>query len=120
MKIMIIATRPGSENSVSEWIKSEHEVVVCRSDEEAKRVLSSTSFDIVLSADAGPSASSNVVALPFTLGLTEQVEALEERLVNEAMAKTGHNQVKAAKLLKITRGALQYKLKKYAKLPLAA
>ena len=52
-------------------------------------------------------------AMMHSMGLTEHLEALEARLVKEAMAQAGHNQVKAAELLRITRGALQYKLKKY-------
>jgi DNA-binding protein Fis len=36
-------------------------------------------------------------------------------LVRAAMEQTGNNQIKAAQLLGITRGALQYKLKKYMK-----
>jgi DNA-binding NtrC family response regulator len=46
-------------------------------------------------------------------GLTEVLEECEARLVSQAMETTGHNQVKAAEILRITRGALQYKLKKY-------
>ena len=47
-------------------------------------------------------------------GLTELLEDLEGRLVKDAMEQAGNNQVKAAEILKITRGALQYKLKKYS------
>lgn len=45
--------------------------------------------------------------------LTEITEELESALIQEAMARSQHNQIKAAELLGITRGALQYKLKKY-------
>ncbi len=46
-------------------------------------------------------------------GLTERIEELEQSLIQQAMEQTHHNQVRAAERLKITRGALQYKLKKY-------
>ncbi len=45
--------------------------------------------------------------------LNETLESLEARILRQVMSETGHNQVKAAERLKITRGALQYKLKKY-------
>jgi len=51
--------------------------------------------------------------LVTSLNLTVSVEALERRLISQAMERTGNNQVKAADLLQITRGTLQYKLKKY-------
>ncbi|MBI3542618.1 MAG: helix-turn-helix domain-containing protein [Deltaproteobacteria bacterium] len=50
-------------------------------------------------------------------GLPEILDEIEERLVAAAMARTGNNQIRAAELLRVTRGALQYKLKKFAKGP---
>ena len=46
-------------------------------------------------------------------GLNGYLDAMDERIIREAMAATGDNQVKAGKLLKTSRGSLQYKLKKY-------
>lgn len=84
---------------------------------------SGSSTDAVKSADQDQAAPNNVVAFPARQGtdLYAQVEALEERLILEAMTATGNNQVQAARRLGITRGALQYKLKKLAsKIPRAA
>jgi len=46
-------------------------------------------------------------------GLKENLEQFESRLVHSAMEQAGHNQVRAARILRISTGALQYKLKKY-------
>ena len=46
-------------------------------------------------------------------GLMEKLEAIESKLVFLAMEQARQNQIRAAHLLKISRGALQYKLKKY-------
>lgn len=46
-------------------------------------------------------------------GLMEKLEAIESKLVFLAMEQARQNQIRAAQLLKISRGALQYKLKKY-------
>jgi len=45
--------------------------------------------------------------------LTEQVEALEKRLIFDALQESGGNQTKAGKLLGITERNLRYKLQKY-------
>ncbi len=45
--------------------------------------------------------------------LTDQVEALEKRLIFDALKKTSGNQTKAGKLLGISERNLRYKLKKY-------
>ena len=54
------------------------------------------------------SQSVSLQNLPEDLSL----EAMEERFIREALKKTGGNQRKAAKLLKISRDALRYRLKK--------
>jgi DNA-binding NtrC family response regulator len=46
-------------------------------------------------------------------GLDEVLEELEKSMILTAMQTAKGNQVKAAEALKLTRGALQYKLKKY-------
>ena len=46
-------------------------------------------------------------------GLQEQVEALEIRLIQEALLRCGGNQSKAARQLEITERKLRYKLQKY-------
>ena len=45
--------------------------------------------------------------------LTEQVEALEKRLIYDALKKTNGNQTQAGKLLGLTERNLRYKLNKY-------
>jgi DNA-binding NtrC family response regulator len=45
--------------------------------------------------------------------LNEQVEALEKRLIYDALKESGGNQTKAGKLLGITERNLRYKLQKY-------
>jgi len=45
--------------------------------------------------------------------LRDSVEALEKRLIGEAMAKASDNQTKAAELLGMSERMLRYKLKKY-------
>lgn len=124
MRILIIGNNTKSEEEFRTVFGHSHEVVVCTDDQEAQKVGNSMQFDVVFYAQASVGKGSNVVAFPtgtsLTTGLTEQLDSLEERLVNEAMNKTGGNQVQAAKLLKVTRGALQYKLKKYTKPKAAA
>ncbi|MBI3557768.1 MAG: DNA-binding response regulator [Deltaproteobacteria bacterium] len=66
-------------------------------------------------ATAHGSEGDRAVAQLASRGLTNLVEELEARLVLEAMNRTRNNQIRAAEILKITRGALQYKLKKYVK-----
>ncbi|MBK9096876.1 MAG: sigma-54-dependent Fis family transcriptional regulator [bacterium] len=45
--------------------------------------------------------------------LTDRVEALEKRLIYDALQQSGGNQTKAGKLLGLTERNLRYKLKKY-------
>jgi two-component system response regulator AtoC len=47
------------------------------------------------------------------LDLEKQVEALEKRLLAQALAEAGDNKAKAARLLKVSERTLWYKLKKY-------
>lgn len=49
----------------------------------------------------------------FEVGLIDSLENLERELLKSAMSKTKNNQIKAAEILQIKRGTLQYKLKKY-------
>jgi DNA-binding NtrC family response regulator len=44
---------------------------------------------------------------------TEDVDGLERKLIEQALEKTGGNQVRAAGLLDITRDALRHRMKKY-------
>jgi PAS domain S-box-containing protein len=56
--------------------------------------------------------SNGTIALPFTgepMSLVEQ----ERRLLVQALEKTGGNQTQAARLLRITRDTLRYKMKKF-------
>jgi len=49
----------------------------------------------------------------LTGSLTEQVEALEKRLIYDALQKSNGNQTQAGKLLELTERNLRYKLQKY-------
>ncbi|MCK5683222.1 sigma-54-dependent Fis family transcriptional regulator [bacterium] len=51
--------------------------------------------------------------LPVGESLNDAVEEMESKLIMQAMQKCDGNQSKAAKLLKIKRGTLIYKMKKY-------
>ncbi|MBK5290605.1 MAG: sigma 54-interacting transcriptional regulator [Acidobacteriia bacterium] len=51
--------------------------------------------------------------VPQSLGLGISLEENERRLVQQALEETDGNQTKAAKLLKVTRDTLRYKMKKY-------
>ena len=50
---------------------------------------------------------------PDERGLESAVDAYEEKLIHAALEKTRYHRSRAAKLLKLTRRALQYKLKKH-------
>jgi len=54
-----------------------------------------------------------VLPMPETGTLVEQVEALEKKLIYDALTEVGGNQTKAGKLLGLTERNLRYKLKKY-------
>ncbi|MBI3558665.1 MAG: hypothetical protein HY074_20550 [Deltaproteobacteria bacterium] len=100
-------------------ISGSHEVVVAQNEQDARRAREQITFDRVVRLDEERPAQSNVVAFPGQTAsqntdLNAQVDELESRLITEVMAATGNNQIKAAARLRITRGALQYKLKKYA------
>ncbi|RDL45732.1 sigma-54-dependent Fis family transcriptional regulator [Marinomonas piezotolerans] len=53
------------------------------------------------------------VQADFNLTLEQQVQALELRLINQAMAKTGGNKTQAAKLLGLSRQGLIKKVERY-------
>ena len=52
-------------------------------------------------------------ALPEDLNLDQAVEALETRLITEALRRGGGNKTRAAQLLQISERSVWYKLKKY-------
>ena len=63
-----------------------------------------------------PSARLSVAespALPESLSLPQAVEHLEKELIAKALAGTGDNKAKAARILDISERALWYKVKKY-------
>lgn len=106
-------------------VTGSHHVQIAADEHEASRLKQAHSFDKVIHLEdqklplrAAEPTENNVVAFPGgggkKLDLNAQVDALEEKLVREAMEATGNNQVQAARLLGITRGALQYKLKRIA------
>lgn len=51
--------------------------------------------------------------LDITKGLHHLLETIEYQLIFKALAETAYNQAKAARILNISRGALQHKLRKY-------
>ncbi|MFH0959273.1 MAG: sigma-54 dependent transcriptional regulator [Pseudomonadota bacterium] len=46
-------------------------------------------------------------------GLMDALDAIEEKMIRDALKKAGHVQAQAAKILGISRSNLQYKMKKY-------
>jgi two-component system, NtrC family, response regulator len=46
-------------------------------------------------------------------GLADTLDAIEERMIRQALSKSGNVQAQAAKILGISRSNLQYKMKKY-------
>lgn len=46
-------------------------------------------------------------------GLSDTLDAIEERMIGQALKRSGHVQAQAAKMLGISRSNLQYKMKKY-------
>ena len=46
-------------------------------------------------------------------GLADTLDAIEERMIRQALKKVGNVQAQAAKILGISRSNLQYKMKKY-------
>jgi two-component system response regulator AtoC len=68
---------------------------------------------IAVRGSGSPHADSNgSMSMPFTgepMSLVEQ----ERRLLVQALEKTGGNQTQAARLLRITRDTLRYKMKKF-------
>ena len=65
-------------------------------------------------ASAAPAADARAETPPEgTLGLREQVEAVERSLIGRTMAEVGGNQSEAARRLGLSRGSLIVRLKKY-------
>jgi len=60
-----------------------------------------------------PSQASDTELVANTLALPLAVEALERRMISEALAKTQGNKSKAAKLLEISERSLWYKISQY-------
>src|SRR5258706_12231414 len=65
-----------------------------------------------------PDAGDSSVAAAEDLSIKRRGRALEERLIRLALARTRGNRTRAARLLELSRRALQYKLKEYAVDPL--
>jgi len=55
----------------------------------------------------------NGVDVDYSQGLNPLVECYESGIIDTALRKAGGSQVKAAKLLKVNRSTLQYKIQKY-------
>lgn len=72
----------------------------------------------LLPPEISGASPNNVVPINVTneesFGLDESLERLERKLIEDAMTKADGNQTQAAAILKISRGTLQYKLKKFA------
>lgn len=59
------------------------------------------------------SAASLDVGLQESAGLMDALDAIEEKMIRDALRKAGNVQAQAAKILGISRSNLQYKMKKY-------
>ncbi len=59
--------------------------------------------------------NSDIISKGLTdnIGLTERVEHLEKEIIRQALEECSFNQVKTSERLRINRGTLQYKMKKY-------
>jgi DNA-binding NtrC family response regulator len=64
-------------------------------------------------AAASPSNLEAAVRAPESAPTASMLEDTERRLISDALAKTSGNQSEAARLLRIGRDALRYKMKKY-------
>ena len=65
-------------------------------------------------AGAGTAAAGSAVSLSMTsFSIKEASRNIEKRLISDALAATGGNLTKAAKLLEISYRALLYKIKEY-------
>ncbi|MGC8659368.1 MAG: sigma-54-dependent transcriptional regulator [Desulfomonilaceae bacterium] len=58
-------------------------------------------------------ASSSDLSLDQSAGLMDALDAMEEKMIRDALRKAGNIQAQAAKILGISRSNLQYKMKKY-------
>ena len=52
-------------------------------------------------------------ALTDDIGFTERIEHFEKEIIRQALEECNYNQIKTAEKLRINRGTLQYKIKKY-------
>jgi DNA-binding NtrC family response regulator len=64
-------------------------------------------------AAAQPEPASGIAAVEESKSAASLLENTERRLIADALAKTSGNQSEAARLLRIGRDALRYKMKKY-------
>jgi two-component system NtrC family response regulator len=53
------------------------------------------------------------VLISWEKGLAETLDAIEERMIRQALKKAQNVQAQAAKMLGVSRSNLQYKMKKY-------
>ncbi|MBI2519000.1 MAG: sigma-54-dependent Fis family transcriptional regulator [Bdellovibrio sp.] len=83
---------------------------------EANKEVSATLLPLEVSknspAPALTSSTTQSQILTEGKGLNQFLEEIEFRIIKDIMKQESHNQIKAAKRLQITRGSLQYKLKK--------
>jgi transcriptional regulator with GAF, ATPase, and Fis domain len=107
MRILLVHREGEASFQFTEALKEGHEIVTCTDKTQIFQIMKNTPCDMVV-------FSPKSYGYEFSeKGLTGLTDELERQAIFEAMEKTGQNQTQAAKLLKITRGALQYKLKKY-------
>ena len=83
---------------------------------EANKEVSATLLPLEVSKNNPTPALTSSTTQSQTLtegkGLNQFLEEIEFRIIKDIMEQESHNQIKAAKRLQLTRGSLQYKLKK--------
>ncbi|MEJ2407115.1 MAG: sigma-54 dependent transcriptional regulator [Candidatus Thiodiazotropha sp.] len=89
----------------------ERAAVLCRGD-----TITAADFPAEIAGSPRSVRGTESSVIPFSgdsLSMKEQVEALESRLIEEALRRSDNNKAAAARLLEISERALWYKIKRY-------